>query len=286
MNFRIQTIETGYFALDGGAMFGVVPKTLWERTNPADEKNRILLSLRCLFIELGREKILVDCGIGNKLEPKWMEIYKQDNSQNSMEKSLKGLGIKKEDITKVIITHLHFDHCGGATEKIAGEVVPSFPNASYYIQEEHLLWAQNPSLRDRASFFVENFEPLISSGQLITLKGEGEILPGIELIVFYGHTKAQQLPLIKAGEKKFFYCGDLIPTISHIPIPYCMSYDLEPLKTMQEKEKILKKAVEENWILVFEHDPKIKAGRVEFSEKGFRLNRDSYITRDVPNEEL
>lgn len=267
-SYEIHSIETGHFALDGGAMFGVVPKPLWEKSNPPDEKNRIALAARALLLIGNGRKILVDVGNGNKYGEKLTSIYKFDTAKFDLLSSLKRHNILPTDITDVILTHLHFDHAGGSTYNDNGEVKPTFPKARYYVQGEHLQAAKNPTERDRASFFNEDFMPLQSHGQLQQTEGEGDIFPGISVRIVHGHTTALQCPVITDGTTTLFYCADLMPTTSHVNLPWIMAYDLRPLVTLEEKRKILDQAVDERWILFFEHDPVTAAVRVMRTEKG------------------
>ncbi len=273
-NYEIFTVETGYVSLDGGAMFGVVPKVLWSKTNPADELNRIVLAMRVMVIKSDDRLILVDTGVGHKLNEKLSKIYNVDHKAHDLEKDLQAHGINVEDVTDVIITHLHFDHTGGATTIKDGQVQPTFPNAKYYIQGEQWYWANNPSEKDRASYMPENFKPIEEAGQLVQLDGPKELFPGIEVLVMFGHTHGMQLVKVSDGEQTLLYCADLMPTASHIPLPYIMAYDNNPLITLEEKKRLLPQAVEENWILVFEHDPFRAAGRVVKTDKGFSLGEE------------
>lgn len=270
--YTLHSIETGRFALDGGAMFGVVPKTLWEKTNPPDEKNRIAMAARALLIVGNGRKILVDVGNGKKYTDKLTAIYKLDTSEFDIFSSLKQHHLNPEDITDVILTHLHFDHAGGSTTSVNGEIRPTFPKAKYWVQREHWRAANNPTERDRASFFNEDFMPLQFHGVLDYTDGEGEIFPGISVRIVHGHTTALQCPVITDGRTTLFYCADLMPTTSHVNLPWIMAYDLRPLVTLEEKREILTRAVEESWILFFEHDPVTVAARVMRTEKGFVLD--------------
>ncbi|MGR3318087.1 MAG: MBL fold metallo-hydrolase [Candidatus Anammoxibacter sp.] len=271
-DYEIHSIETGTFVLDGGAMFGIVPKTIWDRKIPADEKNRIDMALRCLLIVGNKRKILVDVGIGDKCSEKFTEIYKIDLTNCNIRQSIKEYGLTVEDITDVILTHFHFDHVGGATYVENGNLRLVFPNATYYIQNEHYTHARNPSEKDKGSFRNENFEPLEEAGKLKIISGEFEIFPGVSLLVSNGHTVGQQLVKVSNGVNTLVYCADLIPTSAHIPIPYVMSYDLYPLVTIEEKKKLLRNASEGNWILFFEHDPLVEAVKVRKGEKGFEIS--------------
>ena len=267
-DYEITALETGRFALDGGAMFGVVPKVIWNKKNPADELNRIDLALRVLLLEGNGRRILIDTGIGHKLPDKYAKIYGIDHELYSLEGALKSKGLTPDDISDVILTHLHFDHAGGATRFEGDAIVPSFKNAQYYIQQANLDWAQNPTEKDKASYLPENFEPLMASGQLKTIQGAGEILPFIHAWTTDGHTIGQQLILIKDDTQALLYAADIIPTATHLAVPYVMGYDLQPLLTIAEKKKILRQAVDQNWVIVFEHDPNMAACTVQDSPKG------------------
>jgi len=269
--YKLSAIETGTFALDGGAMFGIIPKTLWERSNPADEKNRITLGGRCLLLQSEKRNILIDTGIGNGWDEKFSKIYSLDFSNSFLAKSLKNAGLEREDITDVILTHLHFDHTGGAVVFNNGKPEPAFPNANYYIQQKHFEWAKNPSFKDSGSFITNRFLPLAEEGVLKFTDENFKLDDEISFVVSNGHTFSQQLVKITDGNNTLLYCGDLFPTSSHIPIPYVMGYDLQPVKTIEEKLSILPKAVEEDWLLFFEHDPYITAGKVVKTDKGFKM---------------
>ncbi len=271
-SYTLTPIETGRFALDGGAMFGVVPKNLWNRTNPADEQNRIDMALRALLVQGNGMSILVDSGMGDKYDEKTRNIYKLDHSTFTLHASLAERGLKPEHITHVIQTHLHFDHCGGLVSQTAtGEYVPTFPNAKVFVQKENLKWARNPTDKDRASYLTQDWEAIVANGMLEELDGAGEIFPGIDLRIFNGHTRAQQLPLISddAGNKLFF-CADLFPTKAHINLPWIMGYDNFPLTTLEEKRTLLPEAYEDGWKLFLEHDPGSAIIRIESTPKGFR----------------
>ncbi|MBI2646210.1 MAG: MBL fold metallo-hydrolase [Deltaproteobacteria bacterium] len=259
--YTIRLLETGEFALDGGAMFGVVPKTLWEKTNPPDSTNRIDMALRVMLIQGSGKNILVDTGIGDKWDDKYKAIYRISHERYSLENALKSVGLKYSDITDIIISHLHFDHCGGCTYKEKDQLKLTFPSATHTVQKEQWAWANKPIEKDRASFLKENLEPL-KQAKLKLLDGEAEIYPGIRVLISHGHTRSQQVVKVTDGKQTLFYCADLIPTSSHIPIPYIMSYDNFPLIIMEEKKNILEQAVKENWILCFEHDPKVPAATV------------------------
>ncbi|MEW6062282.1 MAG: MBL fold metallo-hydrolase, partial [Bacteroidota bacterium] len=259
------------FALDGGAMFGVVPWVFWSKTNPPDERQRITLAARCLLIQGEGRTILVDTGNGNKWNDKLKDIYRLDNSKFTLEDSLAKSGVKPEEVTDVILTHLHFDHCGGSTKIVDSKLVPTFPNATYYVQKAHWEAAQNPTDRDRASFMKDDFQLLHQREMLKFVDGEQEIFPGISVIVCNGHTTAQQLPKISDGTNTLLYACDLVPTTSHLPFPYIMGYDLRPLVTLEEKKRILPQAEKEGWMLFFEHDPETVAVKLQKTEKGYGI---------------
>ncbi|MCK9410250.1 MAG: MBL fold metallo-hydrolase [Bacteriovoracaceae bacterium] len=270
-NYTLTSIETGRFSLDGGAMFGVVPWIFWSKTNPPDERMRITLASRCLLIRGEGKIILVDTGNGSKWNDKVKDIYRLDNSQFALETSLFEHGVKPEDVTDVILTHLHFDHCGGSTKMVDGTLVPTFPHAVHYVQKAHWDLSQNPSDRDRASFMKDDFMVLYERGMFKFTEGEQEIFPGISVVVCNGHTVAQQLPKITDGITTVLFCCDLVPTTSHIPMPYVMGYDLRPLGTLEEKKRILTQAEREGWILFFEHDPVTTAATLQKTVKGLGI---------------
>jgi glyoxylase-like metal-dependent hydrolase (beta-lactamase superfamily II) len=270
-NYKLLSIETGRFVLDGGAMFGVVPKNLWEKTNPADTQNRISLALRSLLLESDNRLILIDTGIGNKFEEKYSRIYNIDFSEYSLEKSLKKYNLSRYDITDVIITHLHFDHAGGVSHLQNKNLELNFPNAIHHVQREQWEWALNPSPKDRASFIKHDFLILEERRNLNKLSGPMELFPGIELLVLYGHTPGMQIVKIKDSKHTVVFCADLIPTASHIPVPWVMAYDNNPLTTLNEKNQLLPRAVQENWVLFFEHDPYYEASTIQSVDKGFRM---------------
>lgn len=266
--YTLDAVETGRFALDGGAMFGVVPKPLWSRTNPPDDRNRITLAARSLLLRDGRRTILIDNGNGPKFTEKLRDIYRLEDGDSNLAASLGALGVKFTDVTDVILTHLHFDHAGGSTVIENGRAVPAFPNARYHVQAAHWAQAMNPTPRDRASFFPDDYLPLRDAGVLEFTDGEGEIFPGIRVVVTNGHTTAQQLPLISDGRTTLLFSCDLFPTTAHLPLPYVMAYDLRPLVTLEEKRTVLERAADERWVLFFEHDPGTVACTVARGPKG------------------
>lgn len=266
-DYRLTLLPVGRFALDGGAMFGLIPKPLWEKQIPADSLNRIPLALTCLLIEHGEEKCILDTGAGNKFSPKYREIYDIRAGATIDALLHEALGIRPEAITKLLFTHLHFDHAGGATRyDESGRLVSTFPNAETIAHAGEWEEATHPTLRSRASYLEENLLPLRESGKLRLLEGsENEILPGLFLRVTGGHTKYHQVLLLDTPEGGFIYWGDLIPTRHHLKIPYVMAYDLYPVETMAMKEALLHEAVEKNWISVFEHDPDLAACRLAYN---------------------
>lgn len=265
--YELKTVVSGYFGLDGGAMFGIIPKPLWEKTNPADDLNRVTLSTRNLLLISDDKKILIDTGMGEKWDEKSQSIYRIDKSK-SLSNSLLQYNIKLDDITDVILTHLHFDHTGGSTNLVNGQIIPSFPNAKYFVQKTNFEWAINPSDRDKGSYIKENFEPLMTEGVLTLVDGETDFDENISFRIINGHTFGQQMIKISDSTNTLLYCADLLPFVSQIRIPYIMGYDLQPLITVQEKKKYLKLAADENWYLYFGHDPDFALATVKHSEKG------------------
>jgi len=259
-------------------MFGIVPWALWSRSMKPDERQRIDLAARCLLLRGNGRIILIDDGNGTKLTPKQRDIYKLNDGEVNLESSLASHGVTLRDVTDVILTHLHFDHAGGSTKSENGKIVPTFPNARYYVQKDHWNLALNPGEKDRGSFMMDDYFPLKDYGVLELVDGEGEIFPGIDLILCHGHTSSQQLPKISDGTSTLLFCCDLFPTIHHVAYPYIMAYDLRPLVTIEEKKKILPRAFEERWILALEHDPEVEAIRVAPAEKGFVVTEKLRIT--------
>ena len=269
---RLHAIETGHFKLDGGAMFGVVPKPLWERTNPADEMNRIKMAARSLLIEDGSRLILIDTGMGNKQSEKFFSHYALWGDFN-LDSSLKEKGFHRDDITDVVFTHLHFDHCGGAiVRNKKGFYEPAFKNAHFWSHKDHWQWAIEPNVREAASFLPENILPIEESGQLNFVQNAKKEL-GFEVLLMDGHTEKQLLPVIQYKGKMIVFVADLIPTIGHLPIPYVMGYDTRPLLTLSEKKRFLATAVDQDYLLFLEHDAENQLISLKNTEKGVRLDQ-------------
>ena len=267
---RLYAIETGNFKLDGGAMFGVVPKPLWERTNPADKNNRIDMAARSLLIEDGERLILVDTGLGNKQSDKFFSHYALWG-EHSLARSLNKLGFHNDDITDVVFTHLHFDHCGGAiVRNKKGFYEPAFKNARFWSHKDHWQWATTPNVREKASFLPENILPIEESGQL-NLLDDSKTPLGFDVLLMDGHTEKQMLPKIEYKGKTIVFSADLIPTAGHLPVPYVMGYDTRPLLSLKEKESFLAEAVEKDYFLFLEHDAHNEIISLKRTEKGVRL---------------
>ena len=278
---KIYTINTGHFKLDGGAMFGVVPKTIWNKLNPADENNMCSWAMRCLLIEDGKRLILVDNGMGNKQDDKFFGYYYL-HGNDTLERSLNAHGFTSNDITDMVLTHLHFDHCGGSINYNSDrtKLEPAFKNAKYYSNKKHWEWAVNPNPREKASFLKENILPIQESGQLNFIDSNTELIPGLSFLEVNGHTEAMMLPLIKYKNTTVAFMADLIPSVGHLPIPYVMGYDTRPLETLKEKDAILNQALENNWTLFFEHDPITECINVERTEKGIR-KKDGFLLSEI-----
>ena len=274
---KLYAIETGHFKLDGGAMFGVVPKALWQKTNPADAQNRIEMAARSLLIEDGNHLILIDTGMGNKQSDKFFGHYGLWGD-HSLDRSLKTHGFHRDDITDVFFTHLHFDHCGGAiVRNPKGFYEPAFKNARFWSHKDHWKWATEPNVREKASFLPENILPIEESGQLNVLDSSHTPL-GFDVLLVDGHTEKQMLPLLNYKGKRILFAADLIPTAGHLPIPYVMGYDTRPLLSLQEKEKILGDAVKEDTLLFLEHDPHHMLISLIQTEKGVRMKESFTLT--------
>jgi glyoxylase-like metal-dependent hydrolase (beta-lactamase superfamily II) len=281
---KLYALDTGIFRLDGGAMFGVVPRVVWEKTNPADSRNRIRMAMRCLLIESDGRLVLVDTGIGHKEGNKFNELYALED-EHTLTKSLARAGFSPDDVTDVVLTHLHFDHCGGGTELDAdGKPQVAFRRARYWLQRRHLDWALHPNARETASFFAANIQPLVESGQLELLdtpafiaSGRHSLIPGVELITFDGHTAGQQLPLIQHAGKQWLFAADLFPTWGHIPLPYVMGYDTRPLLTLDERQVVLPWLLNEQVVLIYGHDADHECGLVTRDERGKYRSGDTYL---------
>ncbi len=275
---KLYTINTGYFKLDGGAMFGVVPKTIWNKINPADENNLCSWALRCLLIEDGDRLILVDNGNGTKQDEKFFSHYHL-HGDDTLEKSLAKYGFTPDQITDAFLTHLHFDHCGGSIKRDGDKLVPAFRNATYWSNLAHWEWAVNPNDREKASFLKENILPIQESGQLKFIEtretengkpGEMSFAENISVLFVNGHTEKMMLPQVKYKDRTVVFMADLLPSHGHIPLPYVMAYDMFPLTTINEKKSFLNEAVENDYILFFEHDPKYECCTLQRTEKGIR----------------
>jgi glyoxylase-like metal-dependent hydrolase (beta-lactamase superfamily II) len=270
---QVYSVDTGNFKLDGGAMFGVVPKVIWNKLNQADENNLCSWAMRCMLIVDGDQRILIDTGLGNKQSEKFFSHYHL-HGEGELLKSLMQLGYSPEDITDVILTHLHFDHCGGAVSRVNENLQPTFSKAIYWSTQKHWDWAINPNSREKASFLKENFIPLQEHGQLKFIAenetGLTKFNDNIDILFAHGHTQSMMLPIIKYKNKTICYMADLIPSSAHIPLPYVMGYDMFPMTTLIEKEIFLNTACKEDYILFYEHDPNTECSTVELTEKGFK----------------
>ena len=273
---RVHAIQAGGQQLDGGAMFGVVPKTLWSRRIEADAKNRIPLGMRCLLIEHEDGLVLLDTGSGNKETPKFHDIYAIENrgaeGRTALEDGIRAAGFAPDDVKLVINTHLHFDHAGGNTYRApSGEVLPAFPNARYVVQAGERAYAEHPNERTTASYFPANWEPIDAAGRFEFVTGAREIVPGIEVRPTPGHTPHHQSVLVRSGGETLCFLGDLVPTAHHLPLPWIMGYDVEPLVTLESKRALLAEAVRDDWQVAFEHDAHVGFGRVAHDGKAYRL---------------
>jgi glyoxylase-like metal-dependent hydrolase (beta-lactamase superfamily II) len=272
--FELYTIDTGDFMLDGGAMFGVVPKTLWSRGLPADEKNRIPMTMRCLLIKSNNtgKVYLVDNGAGTKFNEKMETIYQLDYQTKNLKHSLKAHGFNPDDITDIIFTHLHFDHCGGSTFYTEdGELKLQFPNAINHVVDTHWKNAISPNAREKASFFPENINPLKASGNLHLVQEKHSYEEGLDTLIANGHTIGQQLPKIQANGKTLIFAADLLPTHVHVPLPWVMGYDMYPVQTLNEKEAFLREAAQKNWYLFLEHDAQEEIIQVQEKDGRFSV---------------
>jgi glyoxylase-like metal-dependent hydrolase (beta-lactamase superfamily II) len=273
---KLYAVDTGYFKLDGGAMFGVVPKTIWGKLIPSDGENNCSWAMRCLLIEDGNRLILVDNGIGTKQDAKFFSYYHL-HGKHSLDSSLYDLGFSRDDVTDVFLTHLHFDHCGGSIELAEGKLRPAFMNALYWCNERHWKWATEPNDREKASFLKENILPIMESGQLRMVEIPGniendrtEFSPEIQIRFVSGHTDCMMLPQIRYKDRVVVFVSDLLPSSLHIPLPYIMAYDMFPMTTLSEKKSFLKEAAEHGYILFYEHDPQVECSTVKWTERGVR----------------
>ena len=268
---KLHTINTGLFKLDGGAMHGVVPKSMWQKVNPADDNNMCTWAMRCLLAEADNRLMLVDTGLGDKQDAKFFSYY-EPQRDDTLIGSIQAAGYSEADVTDVLLTHMHFDHVGGAARRDGGgQIVPTFPNATYWVHAAHYQWALQPNPRERASFLKENILPLQESGQLRFIDQGGFEFGQTGLQFVDGHTEKMTLPVFHVNGRTVLYCADLIPSAGHVPLPYVMAYDVRPLLTMDEKANVLAQAAAENWILVFEHDPVTEAATVEQTERGIKI---------------
>jgi glyoxylase-like metal-dependent hydrolase (beta-lactamase superfamily II) len=271
---KLYTVNTGNFKLDGGAMFGVVPKVIWNKLNPADENNLCPWAMRCMLIEDDNKLILIDNGVGDKQDEKFFGHYHL-HGNDSLDKSLLQHGFHHTDITDVILTHLHFDHCGGSITRKDNKLIPAFPNATYWSNERHWQWAIEPNDREKASFLKENILPIKESGQLqmvrIPQTGNAYFTDSISMRYVHGHTDAMMLPQITYKGKTIVFMADLIPAVAHLPVPYVMAYDMFPLTSLMEKKSFLQEALAKDYILFFEHDPVIECCTLQQTERGIRM---------------
>ena len=269
--YTLYSIETSRFGLDGGAMFGIIPKTLWEKEAPADEYNRIQMVTRSLLLVSNERKIIIDTGNGDKWDDKTRSRYNIDLADLNLFSSLAKYGFIPTDITDVFCTHLHFDHAGGNTTIEDGKIVPTFPNATYWIHQDNWDLANSPSEKDQGSYLAENWSVLAENGMIEYVDDREGFIPGIEIMLTYGHTTGMMHPLMKDGDNTVFYAADILPMAAHVPLTWVMAYDLNPVQTIKEKRSLLPRMVEENWTVFFEHDPLRQAGRVTMDGKYYRL---------------
>ncbi len=281
---RLYTVNAGYFKLDGGAMHGVVPKSMWNKANPADENNMCNWAMRCLLIEHGNYKILVDNGMGNKQDEKFFGHY-YPHGDDTIEKGLAKHGFTMDDITDVFLTHLHFDHCGGSIVREGDKLVPAFKKALYWSNHKHWQAAIQPNEREKASFLKENILPIEQSGQLRLLETmeNDEWLQDIRIRYVNGHTECMMLPQIKYNGATILYCADLLPSVAHISLPWVMAYDMRPMDTLREKNKLLTEAVANNWVLFFEHDPKNECCTLQQTDKGIKV-KETFPLSELDNK--
>jgi len=266
--YELYAIETGTFALDGGAMFGIVPKPLWGRTIASDDKNRIPMHMRCLLLIGAGRVILIDNGLGDKYDAKFAAIYAVDQQTHSLEQSLARAGVQPNDVTDLILTHLHFDHCGGTTRRVGDRLEMVFPNAAIHVQRDHWEWAASPNVREQASFLADNLDPIRASGQLNLLDGTTQLFDDVLVEPVHGHTRGQQLVHVHDERQRLVYVADLLPTHAHLRPAWNMAYDLWPMTTISEKADFLQRAVAGNWSLFFEHDAAVEVASVKVTDRG------------------
>ena len=284
---NLYSVNAGYFKLDGGAMFGVVPKSMWQKVNVPDENNMCTWAMRCLLIEDGSSLILIDNGMGDKQDAKFFGHYFM-HGDDTLDKSLAALGFSREDITDVLLTHLHFDHCGGSIKKHGDAFIPAFKNAQYWSNKQHWEWATHPNDREKASFLKENILPIMESGQLKFINDSKDIREDhsktfnsrLDVLYMHGHTGAMMLPKISYKNKTLIFMADLLPSLAHIPLPYIMAYDTRPLQTLIEKKAFLDEALKNDYILFFEHDPIIECCNLKSTDKGIREGN-IFLLKDI-----
>ena len=276
--YKLYSIETSEFSLDGGAMFGIVPKPLWEKKAKSDNYNRIEMVTRSLLLSGNGRRILIDTGNGTKWKLKEREMYNISNDRYNIESSLKKYGFKSDEITDVICTHLHFDHVGGNTKIEAGDIIPTFPNAKYWVSKENWDLANHPSQKDAGSFIEHDWKVLEENGMLEIISGKEQFIEGVDIILSYGHTRGLMHPIISDSSNTIFYGSDIFPLAAHIHIPWIMAYDIKPLVTVKEKEILLNKMHNEEWILFFEHDPLIQAAKVHRENNKYTMKEEVIIS--------
>lgn len=276
---KLYSVNAGHFKLDGGAMFGVVPKSMWNKLNPADENNMCNWAMRCWLIEDGNRLILVDNGMGDKQDAKFFGFYYL-NGDDTLQRSLANHGFSFDDVTDVVLTHLHFDHCGGSIKfnDDKSKLIPTFKNATYHVNEKHWNWAVNPNAREKASFLKENILPIKESCQLNYITTESKLIEGLSFVEVNGHTEAMMLPKLNYNGNTLLYMADLIPSAAHLPLPYIMSYDVRPLETLKEKTTLLNEAAKNNWLLFFEHDKSVECISLEQTEKGVKMKNELKVS--------
>ena len=283
---RLFTVNAGYFKLDGGAMHGVVPKSMWNKVNPSDDNNMCSWAMRCLLIEHGNYKILVDNGMGNKQDDKFFSYY-HPHGEDTLEKSLAAHGFSVDAVTDVCLCRLHFDHCGGSVILEGDKLVPAFKKAQYWSNEKHWQSALNPNEREKASFLLENIKPLEDSGQLrfVEVADGEEWIEDIRVRYCSGHTDFMMLPQIKYNDRTILYCADLVPSAAHVSMPWVMAYDMRPIDTLNEKRKLLNEVAANDWVLFFEHDPKIECASLQSTDRGVRI-KDTFALADMVKDTL